>query len=230
MTATAAKNGKTNIADKAKLSHALEIPQIELREAVLGIVGISPLITHAWSEKAVKLMEQKQQKIAGEQKQARNPVEEFRAAAYVFPGSEWTGNDDEDWKPGKFCLPASAFKHVFLYGVSQLGDTKNMPKTQATGWVFPVEDPTLNFSSVTHRVDVGRIGQGTATPVYRPQFNDWSVDLKVSFNARAITVEQVVSLFDLGGFSGGIGEWRPSAPKNKSGNYGRFRVERVEAA
>lgn len=220
MAATATKQV---VSDEVPDIRHIVIPQIEVRQAILSLVGISPLISHNWSAKSIKMMEDGQQGKAKQQKAARVPEEEWASAAYVVPGREdWT-----DWEPGKYCFPASAFKHAFLYGVAQLGDTKGMPKTKATGFIFVNEDPVLQFESVSLRTDIGRIGQGTATPIYRPQFTNWSVELSVGYNGRAITLEQVIALFDLGGFAGGIGEWRPSAPKNKSGSYGRFRVEKV---
>jgi hypothetical protein len=201
------------------------IPQIEIEEVTLTVQGMSPLIVHAWSAKAQKQLTDKQTGKASQQQEARDPEQERRDACYVVPGrEEW-----DDWKQGKYCFPASAFKHAFLYGIAQLGDKTKFPKTQATGWVFVDEDPILEFESITHRSDVGRINMGTAMPVFRPQFNNWSAKLAVGFNGRAITLEQVVSIFDLGGFSGGIGEWRPSAPKNKSGSYGRFRVTEAKS-
>jgi len=197
----------------------IAIPELDVRQAVLHLVGISPLIVHKWSTKALKALEDAQTGKARQQKAARVPDEEWLAAAYVIAGKE----DLPDWQPGKYFVPASAFKHAFLYGVAQLDD-KRIPKTRATGWVYVDADPVLEFESVTLRTDIGR---NPTQPIYRPMFNGWALDLFVGFNARAITVEQVVSIMDLGGFAGGIGEWRPSAPKNKSGSYGRFRVERV---
>jgi len=198
----------------------LEIPQLDLREITLTLKGISPLIVHRWSEKAIKELEGSQTGKAKEQKAPKNPEQEWKDACYVIPGRE----DDEDWQPGKYCLPASAFKHAFLYGVGQLDDVKGMPKTKATGYFFPTRDPVLMFESVELRRDIGR---NPTQMIYRPQFNNWSVELEATFNARSITVEQICSLVDMGGFAGGIGEWRPSAPKNKSGSYGRFRVTEV---
>lgn len=198
------------------------IPEINVQEVTLHIKGDTPLIMHRFSEKAQKQMADGQQKTARSQKVARDPEQEWKDAAYVVPGSK-----GKDWEPGKYKFPASAFKHAFLYGVAQMQDVKKLPKTLATGWVFVKDDPILTFDSVTLREDTVRIGQGTTTLAYRPQFNNWGVDLQVDYNSNTISLEQVVALFDLGGYSGGIGEWRPSSPKNKSGSFGRFRVAGV---
>jgi hypothetical protein len=44
--------------------------------------------------------------------------------------------------------------------------------------------------------------------------------LDIQYNARAISQDQLLNLINLGGFSVGVGEWRPE----RSGDFGRFRV------
>jgi hypothetical protein len=182
-------------------------------------VGDSPLIMHRWSEKALRTLADSQTGKAKTPRQPKQPEQEALAASYVLPGHE----DDPD-QPGKFYFPAPAFKHAFLYGVSQLDDVKQFPKTKATGWVFIDGDPILGFQEVVRREDVGR---NPTQMLYRLQFNDWGCDLSVTYNSNAITLEQVAALFDLGGV-GGVGEWRPTSPKNKSGDFGRFHVGGVQ--
>ena len=217
-------NGKTitKVEKPAAIEDIREIaiPDLEMRQALLQVIGISGLIQHQWSKKALNQLEGKQTGKALPQKTARVPDEEWRSAAYVIPGKD----DLPEWEPGKYFHPAASFKHAFLYGVSQLDD-KRIPKTKATGWLFIDRDPVLQFESVILRTDIGR---NPTQPVYRPEFVDWSCELHVSFNARTISLEQVVAILDLGLFCGGIGEWRPSAPKNKSGSHGRARVQGVE--
>ena len=42
----------------------------------------------------------------------------------------------------------------------------------------------------------------------------------VAFNANVLSAEQIVNLFNTGGFGIGVGEWRPQ----KDGPFGRFHV------
>lgn len=212
-------NGKPKLPGDAPDIREFTIPRPEIRYATLALEGISPLIMHKWSDKALNMLQDSQTGRAKAQRKARDPEQEARDAAYVIPGNE----DMEDGAEGKYYFPAPAFKHAFLYGVAQLDDTKKFPKTKATGWLFIDRDPVLTFDELVIRSDTGRIGQGTSTMIYRPQFNGWSVDLDISYNAHTITPEQIVALFDLGGM-GGIGDYRPTSPKNKTGDFGRFRV------
>lgn len=48
--------------------------------------------------------------------------------------------------------------------------------------------------------------------------------MPLAYNAGVIALEHVVSLFQLAGFSIGIGAWRPE----KSGTFGRFVVDDVQ--
>jgi hypothetical protein len=224
----AATDGKPSTAAKKSAEaeidvRGIEIPRPKLLQAKLNIEGVSPLIQHRWSEKSLAMLEGAQTGRAKAPKEKRQPEEEALAAAYVVPGKE----DLPDGQEGKYSMPAPAFKHAFLFGVGQLDDIKKFPRSKATGWVFVDHDPVLRFDEMVLRTDTGRIGGGTATMIYRPQFNGWGCDLDITYNANSISLEQIVSLFELGG-TGGVGEWRPSAPKNKSGDFGRFRVVGVE--
>ena len=48
-------------------------------------------------------------------------------------------------------------------------------------------------------------------------------ELHIDFMPSQLSHESVIALVEAGGF-GGIGEWRPSAPKSLTGTYGRFTV------
>lgn len=89
--------------------------------------------------------------------------------------------------------------------------------------LIPIEgDPYMREDMV--RVGGKGPGTGVADIRYRPGFPEWSAVLPVSFNRKAITVEQLVHLFNVAGFAVGVGEWRPE----KNGSWGRFVVDGVE--
>ena len=66
-----------------------------------------------------------------------------------------------------------------------------------------------------------RIGMGVADLRYRGEFKQWSTTLNIRYNANVMSMEQIVNLFNIGGFSCGVGEWRPE----KGGSNGMFHVE-----
>lgn len=72
----------------------------------------------------------------------------------------------------------------------------------------------------TDFVRVGRFSQRTADIRYRAEFKEWRVDLRILYNMRVISKEQIAHLLNLAGFSVGIGDWRPE----KGGQFGMFEV------
>ena len=55
---------------------------------------------------------------------------------------------------------------------------------------------------------------------YRGEFPEWRATLNIRYNAGAISPEQILNMLNIGGFSNGIGEWRPS----RDGSFGTFHV------
>ena len=200
------------------LSSAKPEPQsavlVDLNVKTIGLTvcGDSPLITHAWSEKAVKMIEDKQQKKAAKAKEAKNPENEFAGACYKNA-------------KGQFCIPARAFKCALVSAATSIND-KSFPKTLIRQALFVIGDllPIVSEQEPDMRTDMVRLNGSTADVRYRPEWKSWSVNLTIQYNASVISLEQVVNLVKLAGFAVGVGEWRPE----KNGNNGRFRV--VQAA
>ena len=71
------------------------------------------------------------------------------------------------------------------------------------------------------REDVVRIGRGAAELRYRPEFPEWSAQLKVTYVTSALTRDSVLSLIDAGGMGIGVGDWRPE----RKGAYGTYAVD-----
>lgn len=67
----------------------IELPALKIEQITLMLIGDSPLIVHAWSEKAKKQMLDKQMKKATSGKEAKNPLHPAfewndKAAAHAF--------------------------------------------------------------------------------------------------------------------------------------------------
>ena len=74
------------------------------------------------------------------------------------------------------------------------------------------------------REDMVRIGMGSADLRYRGEFRNWYIDCTIEYNANgAMSLEQIINCINAGGYTVGIGEWRPE----KDGNFGMFHVEAV---
>ncbi|MDO1560424.1 hypothetical protein Q0812_13395 [Brevundimonas sp. 2R-24] len=204
----------------AAKSTEINLPPLNLQTLKVKLIGDSPLIVHAWSEKALRAMADKQQKKATAGRQAKDPWEDFCGSLYWL--SEKPEKPTEaDVERAKFGFPAIAFKAAAVTAVTSTGGMTKVAARQAFhiegGEFVEIIGPPPSM-----REDVCRVGMGTADLRYRGEFSPWSVELLVKFNANVLSAEQVVSLFEAGGFAVGVGEWRPE----RDGPYGRFHVAR----
>lgn len=206
-----------------KTDDQISTPALQIGRMCLTLVGITPLITHAWSEKAKQQMRDKQQKKGDVGRAAKNPEAEFQAARY----RDYEGRDVLHSTGIKKALVNSArFSEdhkmtelrgaLFVEGLSVPIQVRKGKKLLTYGKDL---DPVM-------REDMVRVGggKGTADLRYRPEYTDWQMDVTVQYNSNAISEEQVVNLFRLAGFGVGFAEWRPEC----SGDFGRFTVEHVK--
>ena len=216
---------KATAAKKSPASESVTLTPIDLRRISIVLVGDSPLITHAWSSKAIKMIKDKQEgkAAANKKKQPRNPEKEFYDAMYVIPG----GTPEK----GPWGVPATAFKNCAVSGCRHLDGAK---MTEARGAFHVVGGPgglvQLNTDPPVMRTDMIRLSgiSSTADVRYRPEFNNWWVEVEVDYNHSSYTLEQILNFFTQGGFGVGICEWRPE--KKGGGSFGRFHVASEEEA
>lgn len=211
---------------KSTEAAVVEIPSLKLETAVIHVVGDTPLIVHKWSEKAKKEIRDKQMKKATTKKEAKDPVADFIDTLYWLDGEPEEKTQEAFEKAlangARFGFPATAFKQCALNGGYWLGaiDKKTIAKA---GIVIPCEFIEIKGKAVTMREDMVKVGAMTkvADIRYRAQIEDWEADIPVKYASNVISLEQVVNLFNLGGFSCGVGEWR----NEKNGVFGSFHVE-----
>jgi hypothetical protein len=142
---------------------------------------------------------------------------------------------------GRDCVRAAWMKGALLTAgkYPELG----IPSTRLKGAVFVEGDllpiafkPKGKSSSdetVTYfgkgpgmRRDIVRVGKfGAKQPDirYRPCYDDWSIDFKITFEPKLISLAGLYHLIRRAGMSVGLCEWRPEGPGGgKGGQYGRF--------
>lgn len=219
-----------------KESTVVNLPELKLQHFTLKIVGDTPLISHAWSEKAKLMMLNKQQKKAATAKEVRRPMVEFADSLYwLTEKPKFDGLTDEQAADvlaevipqSKFGFPTLAFKAAALDAGYQQGalvrnaGTGDLAKTTARGAFQVIGEFAVIEGTPTPREDIGRVGMGSADLRYRAEFKSWSTEITIRFNASVITTEQIINLFSLGGFANGVGDWRPA----RDGSFGTFHVE-----
>ena len=196
----------------------VEIPEINLRTMKLTIVGDSPLIVHAWREKAKKMILDKQMKKATTAKEAKDPWIDFCESLYWLDGMP-DKPTEEDIATARFGFPACGFKAAAVDAGYQQGILAK--KTTARGAFHIIGDMVEIKGTPTMREDMVRIGMGTADIRYRGEFKEWTAELIIRYNPNVMSAEQIVNLINMGGFANGVGEWRPS----KDGSFGTFHVK-----
>lgn len=217
---TTSKSSKSKAAVKPPLeasseggSGELKLPSIDFRILCLRVGGLSPLIVHAWSEKAKGMMREKQQKQGRVAKAAKDPQADFIASKYLN-------------KAGEDCVPAAGFRNAMI---SAGRYTEGVPMTIIRGSVFVLADPEglvkLENYKCNMREDMVRVGgKGPGTGVadlrYRAEYSPWEVMLNIQYNANSLSAEQVITLVRFAGMSVGLCEWRPE----KNGQFGRFDI------
>lgn len=188
----------------------IEIKRPDLRIIQVEIFGTSPLICHRWSEKAKKEMLDKQMG-KPKVKAFKNPEQDYKDSLYELPS-------------GGYGFPAVAFKSAAVRAASNLDIT--MVQARQMFFVIADEIDCVRIEGEPQpREDMVRLNGKVADIRYRGEFREWSAKLNIKYNAGVISDDQVVNLFQLAGFSVGVGEWRPE----KNGIFGCFTLFAEEA-
>ena len=209
----------------------IEIKPIEIATTTVRIEGTAPLIVHAWSHKAKQEMLDKQMvKTKVAKKAVKDPFEDFIESAYWITGKPTEPTQeafDKAVKDGAgWGFPVTAIKQAAASASSRNDIGIPMTKIRGTFFISGIGTDLLGEIKgciPTMREDMVRVGGMTkvADIRYRAQFDNWFMDLPITYNVNgALSLEQIINLINLGGFSNGIGEWRPE----KDGPYGTFRV------
>lgn len=211
-----------------KTTEVLEIRPIEIKKVTLRIVGDTPLIMHAWSEKAKRMMLEAQMGMAkGKKKEYKNPVEDFiRSMYWLTPmPDEMTeeGFANAIEKGARFGFPVTAFKQAAISAAYRMGWAKDKMSLRGAFFIDADEDGMVEIHSdiPEMREDMVKVGMGTADIRYRGEFKNWYADLTVSYNVNGqYSLENIVNIINAGGYICGVGEWRPE----RDGQNGMFHV------
>lgn len=213
----------------------IAIKPIEKQRVTVRIDGDSPLIMHAWSEKAKRMMLDAQMgKAKGKQKDKKSPAEDFIESMYWLEGKpEIAAAMSEEEKMdayyaaieagARFGFPVTAIKQAAISAAYRLGWSKDKVSLRGAFFIESDADGMVEIKSAPPimREDMVRVGMGTADIRYRGQFDDWSADLVISYNVNGpYDLESIINIINAGGYVCGVGEWRPE----KDGQYGQFHV------
>jgi hypothetical protein len=225
--ATARKKSSEAVAEEPRLALTL-LQKASFQPFGLWLVGATPLIVHAWSQKAKLEMLGVQVKAPKAGKAARNPEQDFIESLYSM-GNQCYG------------LPVTCIKKCLLASAHK---DKGIPRTEVRGALWldceivqvrpALAGARCNMPLVriygpepVMREDMVRIGAGmrrTANLAYRGEFWPWAIKITGRFNASVLNEEIVSFLTDEAGIATGIGDWR----NEKDGIFGAFRRSTIE--
>lgn len=209
----------------------VEIRALNIQSVPIRIVGDSPLIVHAWSEKAKRMMLDAQMgKTKTKARDKRDPMDDFIQSLYWLEGkpekSTPEAMDEAIENGAKFGFPVGAIKQAANSAAYRLKWVKNQMELRGTYFIKTEfgDMAEIKGSAPRMREDMVRVGMGTADLRYRGEFFPWYIDCIVEYNASgAMSFEQIINCINAGGYVCGIGEWRPE----KDGSFGMYHVETI---
>lgn len=213
MAATKSKssNGHVNrIADAAPAAGSISLKPIQKLVVEMRITGVTPLISHKWSEDQLAAIRKKHDGTKTKNRSVRNREKEGEDAAYRT-------------QDGRYAIPAVALKKALIAASHKdLGIEKTLVKKAL---FLRVTDPygniPLDCDQPEIREDVVRVGQGSTDLRYRPMFHRWACNITWEVDGELLTEGDLCTLVNRAGFGVGIGDWRPE----KGGEYGRFEID-----
>ena len=214
-----------------KKTEVIEIRPIEIKKVTVRVVGDTPLIMHAWSEKAKRMMLEAQMGIAkGKKKEVKNPADDFIRSMYwltPMPEDGTVESFEEAIANGaRFGFPVTAFKQAAISAAYRMGWAKDKMSMRGAFYIDSNENGMIEIHSDAPemREDMVKVGMGTADIRYRGEFKNWYADLTISYNANGqYSLENIVNIINAGGYVCGVGEWRPE----RDGQNGMFHVQSV---
>ncbi len=192
-----------------------ELQKLNVQKVSVKIKGLSPLIMHRWDEKAKQQMLDKQMKKTVK-KEAKDPKAQYESSIYKL--------DD-----GRLGFPSDAFKAAMVRGADLLGGkTIGMAMNRMRmGFFVHGEYGTKDdrdlvpiSGKISMREDMVRLNGTTSDIRYRGQIQNWSAEIKISYNGSVVSFDQLVNMLNVAGYGVGVGEWRPE----RNGMFGRFEV------
>lgn len=194
------------------------------RGFTVWLVGDTPLIVHAWSEKARREMLSKQTKATKAGREIRDPEADFVSSLYSM-GEDGYGFPAMGVKNS---ILASAHKdkgiaRSAVMGALWLDADMVRARPALAGAVCDMPLIKIHGTAPEMREDMVKIGAGlnkTANLAYRGQFTVWAMKISGRINTTTLTPEALAFLIQESGVACGLGEWR----NERKGMFGAFHL------
>lgn len=223
MTATAVAVDTSN----KTVGKKLEIVRPDIRRLIATIVGVTPLLQNPPTEDYLRAIEKMGTGDAQSVSRTKDAEQEFLARLrtykneYLHPAEAFTGKKGVLTSAAKVARIKKVNSRMVLAAVKLQPDytielVNGLRPYVAIRGSEPIRDK--HFATIMNR------GQGVPVPIYRPRFDKWTIELRLSYWPSLISTSALVSLLVAAGEIG-IGSWRPE----NGGTFGTFIILEVRS-
>jgi hypothetical protein len=203
-----------------KATQKITISEPNFQTVAFRIEGTAPLMIHHFGEKARKQMMDKQtakEKVRGP-RQPKDYEAEFNSARYLS-AKGWDG------------FYAGSIRNAMISAARyvdglQMTKSKGLFFVQADGNDKTDGTPLVKIQGckAIHDTRPARNDDKGADIRNRPRFDNWYADIRIDFDADAMTAQDVGNLLHRAGAQVGIGDGRPGSPNSNGMGFGTFSV------
>lgn len=195
-----------------------------IRTAEFLLIGTSPYVQHKFSKKAREQIMATQR--AGSKSRSRK-VREARDFDKDFEEAKHIA--EEGW----IGIPAPCFRNAMISACRTVGYVMTRAKlavfVEADGFDRDDGMPLVRIDGEPEKhVAMARNETGVVDVRCRPMWREWSLKLRVQYDADMFSVEDVTNLLARVGMQVGIGEGRPDSKKSAGLGWGLFRIANEE--
>lgn len=199
------------VTKKTNTETEIVVNPIKVANMKVKIVGISPYLSNKMSEDTKQMLLNKQLGKGVEKMKIRNPKKEIEEKIHHI-------------RKNKVGIPIFGLKEALVESAPYI-DGLDKKKVKGSVYIIPEENGLveLKYKKMVINEATTRDSGRNQTPrtTFRPEFQNWSSEFNIKYNARQITPEQIVNLIKIAGFHMGIGSWRPQC----SGSFGMFEIK-----
>lgn len=200
---------------------AISAPKFAILTVPLKQMNGSPLVIHAFSEKARKMMREAQELGSVGKKNRKKDPKDFDAAYHGARHISREGWDGATCATFRNSMISACRLVGFKMTIGKLsvfvepdGNSKadGTPLVRIYGEPHPFEAPVRNAS-------------GVADIRIRPRWDEWTAKLRVRYDREQFSDEDIINLIVRAGSQCGIGEGRPDSSNSFGQGWGLFEID-----
>ncbi len=213
-------NGNGKAAKAEKTVKRIEIPALQQGVITLRLIGDRPLLVNNKFAVADELATDyggPGGKTAAVKREVKSPDEMYRGAFYTLPDSKYQAPDPR----GRYGVPAGGLKKCIDKATRSTGIT-DLATIGLISRSFSIVADSGGLCLIRGKFekDIRNASvRGMPSRRYRPIWAKWELHVKVIYNAKILSPEQLVNLFMHGGQYVGLCEMRAEKRQGECGGF-----------